>query len=460
MVNSNEPNRIRNEVNILDANTVQFAHVGDFQQRKSAQAIADFELNGNITNDLVLLKNDDTNNLVLSTGANFRYKERDFSSLFIGVRAKGVQVASVDLLDEALLNQSLYNTRQLIARERKPDLYTAALLAYAGFVNLKFETGLFSGNTGVRFEHDYLNVDWDVANYVGRTGQTTYNYDNILPALNFKYKLSENSALRMAAGKTVTLPEFKELAPFEYVSPTGRVTKGNPDLKKSVNYNVDLKWEMYPTIKELFSVAAFYKMINDPINLAQTRGSSGNFIYENTGDKANVYGVEMETRFGLIDAKNSLDLSVNATKMWFKQDLLPEFIYNNKTELGLQGAAGFISNASLSFSNKKENEFTATLTGNYSSDKILALGAPEDFENSDRLFNNEIIEKGFATVDLVVSKKFNDKVSLKITGKNLLNPKIEQTQEIAPLSGEKSNEVVSSYKKGMSLNVSLKINLN
>jgi len=460
LVNSNEPNRIRNEVNILDANTVQFAHVGDFQQRKSSQSISDFELNGNITNDLVLINNNEINNLVLSAGANFRYKERDFSSLFIGVRAKGVQTASIDMLDEALLNQSLYNTRQLIVRERKPDLYTAALLAYAGFVNLKFETGLFSGNTGVRFEHDYLNVDWDVANYVGRNGQTTYNYNNILPALNLKYQLSEKSALRIAAGKTVTLPEFKELAPFEYVSPTGRVTKGNPDLKKSVNYNVDLKWEMYPTIKELFSVAAFYKMINDPINLAQTRGSSGNFIYENTGEKANVYGVELETRFGLIDAKSSLDLSVNATKMWFKQDLLPEFVYNNKTELGLQGAAGFISNASLSFSNKKENEFTATLTGNYSSDKILALGAPEDFDNSDNLFNNEIIEKGFATIDLVIGKKFNEKVSLKITGKNLLNPKIEQTQEIAPLSGIKSTEVVSSYKKGMSLNVSIKINLN
>ena len=146
--------------------------------------------------------------------------------------------------------------------------------------------------------------------------------------------------------------------------------------------------------------------------------------------------------------------------MWFKQDLLPDFEYNNKTELGLQGAAGFISNASLSFSNKKENEFTATLTGNYSSDKILALGAPEDFQNSDRLFNNEIIEKGFATVDLVISQKFNDKISLKITGKNLLNPKIEQTQEIAPLSGIKSTEIVSSYRKGMSLNISLKINLN
>ena len=34
-----EPNRIRNEANILDENTVQYAHVGDFQQRKSSQKL-------------------------------------------------------------------------------------------------------------------------------------------------------------------------------------------------------------------------------------------------------------------------------------------------------------------------------------------------------------------------------------------------------------------------------------
>ena len=40
-----EPNRIRNEANILDENTVQYAHVGDFQQRKSSQKIEDTEYN-------------------------------------------------------------------------------------------------------------------------------------------------------------------------------------------------------------------------------------------------------------------------------------------------------------------------------------------------------------------------------------------------------------------------------
>lgn len=461
-VNSEEPNRIRNEVNILDKNTVQFAHVGDFQQRKSSQNIEDSEINGYLKDELKLI-NEENKKLKLDFGGNFRMKERDFSSLFIGVRAKGVQTESIDNLDEALLNNTLYQSGDLIIRERKPDLYNANLNVFAAYFNAGLVLNKLSGSIGFRYEKDQIDVDWNVGNYVGRIGGISNSYNNILPALNLKYQLGEKSSIRLAASKTVTLPEFKELAPFEYVSPTGRVTKGNPDLKNSENYNFDLKWEMFPATKELISATGFYKQINDPINLAQTRGSSGNFIYENTGKQANVYGLELEARLNLLKAKTTkmpgLYVIMNATKMWFSQDLLKEFQYNNKTETDLQGASGFIVNGALSYSNNKEKEFIATLTGNYSSNKILALGAPEDFENSATLFNNEIIEKGFTTVDLIISKKLSKKIELKFSGKNILNPRIEQTQEIKPLSGEASTEVVSSYKKGINLSLGVTINL-
>ncbi|MBI9056622.1 MAG: TonB-dependent receptor [Labilibaculum sp.] len=462
-VTADEPNRIRNEVNILDANTVQFAHVGDFQQRKSQQNIEDSEINGYLKDELKFIDQDDKK-LKLNFGGNFRIKERDFNSLFIGVRAKGVQVASIDNLNEALLNTSLYNNNTLIVRERTPDTYNASLDVYSGYLNADFQLKKLSGNVGVRYEKDELEIDWDVANFVGRIGNLSNKYDNILPALNLKYQLSDKTALRLAVSKTITLPEFKELAPFEYVSPTGRVTKGNPDLNNSENYNLDIKWEMFPTAKQLISASAFYKMINDPINLALTRGSSGNFIYENTGDKADVYGVELETRFALIKPDNTempeLNVVLNASKMWFKQDLLEDYQYNNKTETDLQGASDLIFNGTLSFSNNKVNEFQAAITGNYSSDKIFALGAPEDKTYSDTFFNNEIIEKGFVTLDMVVSKKLSDRFSIKLSGKNLLNPEIKQTQEIQPISGNASNEIIKSYKKGISLSLSLKINLN
>ena len=457
-----EPNRIRNEVNILNANTVQFAHVGDFQQRKSQQNIEDSEINGYLKNELKILNKEDKK-IKLNFGANFRMKERDFNSLFIGLRAKGVQASSIDNLNEALLNPSLYNN-QLILRERNPDTYNANLDVYAAYLNTAFQYKKLSGSLGIRYEMDELQIDWDVANYVGRNGNLKNKYDNILPSLQVKYQLTAKSSLRLAASKTITLPEFKELAPFEYVTPTGRVIKGNPDLKNSENYNLDLKWEMYPTAKQIFSLSGFYKKINDPINLALTRGSSGNFIFQNTGEKADVYGLELETRLAILRPENSempeLNLLVNATKMWFNQDLLEDFQYNNKSETNLQGASDLIFNGSLSFSDRKKKTFKASASANYSSDKIFALGAPEDKTYSDTFFNNEIIEKGFVTLNMVVGKKLSDRFSVKLSAKNILNPKIEQTQKIEPTNGDASNKVIKSYKKGISLSLGLKINFN
>ena len=465
-----EPNRIRNEVNIetdflpsdvapidfVNNNTVQFAHVGDYQQRKSSQKIKDTELNGYIK-DKITFNEDADHPIKLTFGANFRQKERNFSSLFLGVRAKGFQVASVDNLSEAF-QQLYFNNGSVILRERNPDVYNANLDAYAGFVNVSFGHKKFTGNVGVRYETDDLEIEWDVANYVGRVGSLTNNYNNFLPSLNLKYELNENSFIRFAGSKTITLPEFKELAPFEYVSPVGRVTKGNPDLKESTNYNIDIKWELFPTSKELVSVTSFYKRIENPINLSQTRGSSGNFSYDNTGETANVYGLEFETRVALLEKENSnLNLNFNATKMWFNQDLLEEFQYKGKTESDLQGASDFILNTALSFTDNREKEFVATLAANYSSDKIFALGAPEDFANSANLYNDEILEKGFVTLDLVLSKTLNKNLSIKLTGKNLLDPYIEQSQKVRNLSTSvETDEIISSYKKGMNLIIGVK----
>ena len=188
------------------------------------------------------------------------------------------------------------------------------------FVNFDFSRDKFSGNLGARFERDEINSIWDVGNYNGpngaRLGTLNKTYESLYPSVNLKYELSENKYLRFASSITQTLPEFKELSPFEYVSPTGRVTKGNPDLEKSEIYNFDLKYEMFPERGQLFSATAFYKQINNPINLALTRGSSGYFFYANTGEKATLYGVELEAKTNLLkngDDESILNITGNIT---------------------------------------------------------------------------------------------------------------------------------------------------
>ena len=459
-----EPNRIRNEVNILDVTTspeIQYAHVGDFQQRKSSQKIQDTEYSALVENKWALgIKDEDENKpYSLNYGFNYRHKERTFKSLFVGVRSKDFRAASVDELSSTFTASNFNNG--LTLRVRDADRYQAELDIMAGYVNFDFQLdSKVSGNLGMRFERDEINVVWDVANFVGRIGTLNRTYQSVYPSVNLKYELAENKYLRFASSITQTLPEFKELSPFEYVSPTGRVTKGNPDLEKSEIYNFDLKYEMFPQRGQLFSAAVFYKQINDPINLSQTRGSSGYFIYSNTGEKANVYGAELEAKTDLIkndDDEGILNLTGNVTKMWLTQDLLKDFQYKDVTTSSLQGASDFIANGSLSYSNNKEKEFTATLTGNYSSDKIFALGSPEDFANSDIYYNDEIIEKGFVSLDLVMSKELTKNLVVKLVGRNLLNPEIKQTQFVKSfITNIETNETVLSYKKGSQLTVSMK----
>ncbi len=460
-VNADEPNRIRNEVNIGDGTdipdgVVQFAHVSDFQQRKTSQEIVDNEINGFIKDQLKLNSNEE-NPLKLNFGVNGRRKTRDFESKMVGVRAKGVQTNSIDDLTVVFTQQNVDNG-VITIRDRKPDTYNGTLTAYAGFANLDFKFNKFSGNIGARYEMDEIQVDWDVANYVGREGSTKKSYNNLAPSINLKYSLNDISALRFAGSQTTTLPEFKELAPFNYVSPTGRVTAGNPDLIASTNYNFDLKYEIFPTSKELISVTSFYKIINDPINQAQLRGSSGYFSFFNTGEQATVLGFEFEGRYNFLKSVNpDLDFSFNYTRMFFEQDLYEEFQYDNKTSTGLQGAAENIVNGALSFTTNTDINFGATLSGNYSSEKILAMGSPESLVSSDVLYNDEIIEEGFATLNLVLRLDLNEHLSFNVRGLNLTNPTIEQTQKVRDINdGLVRKETVMSYKNGIDFRVGVR----
>ena len=401
----------------------------------------------------------------VNIGVNFRQKKRTFKSLFVGVSSRDFTVSSVDQISSTFI-ASNFNTAsgqpELILREQLPDLYNADLTVMAGYASLDFGLNKkFSGNIGLRYESDKVDIIWDVTNFVGRIGTITKEYQEMYPSLNLKYEINQKSFFRLASSVTQTLPEFKEIAPFEYVSPTGRVIKGNPNLERSSVFNIDTKWEFFPTREELFSATIFYKSIQDPINLTQARGSAGIFQYENTGEKASVLGIELEGRINLIendDEKSILSANATISRMWFSQDILELYQYNGQTDTGLQGASDFIVNSSLSYRSRSEKEFIVSISGNYSSDKIYALGSPEDFVNSATLFNDEIIEKGFVSLDLVASKKINEKLSLRIIGKNLLNPRIDQTQVVTIFDASntivsKSNKTVQSYKRGSLFNI-------
>lgn len=453
-VGSDEPNRIRTYTGFYNDGLFFSHRISDFENRKSSQEIDDREINGFIKDKIDFNISD--NNYYADFGVNYRNKTRDFSNRFVGVFLGGVSTPTSNVDDiTSIFTGSTFTDDRI--RTIPDDVYNATLQALGAFASLGFEVGKFGGNLGLRYETNNIDVAWDINNDDPlREPKIEKKYNELYPSFNLKYNINDFHIFRLSGSKSITLPEFKEIAPFAYTSPNSTIIQGSPELKASTNYNADLKWEYYKSADELISLAAFYKNIKDPINITSLTGGAGYLIYANTGKRADVWGIEAEARLNLYKTDhNIVRMILNGTKMWLEQDLLENFQFNNRTTSGLQGASEFIANLSLSYQNRPHH-WMASLSGNYSSDKIFALGSPKDAANRDIYYNDEIIEKGFVTLDAVVSKDINDHLSLKFLARNLLNPEIKLTQNVRDLtSAEEVNYVVESYKKGVKLQLSL-----
>ena len=123
-----------------------------------------------------------------------------------------------------------------------------------------------------------------------------------MPSINASITLSEKSKLRLAASNTLSRPEFREIAPFNFYDfAQAFEVGGNPNLSRTSILNYDLRFEHYFGGSQLFSASLFYKDFTDPIE--QVTGSditSGSIAtsYANAISAKN-YGFEIEVRRNL-----------------------------------------------------------------------------------------------------------------------------------------------------------------
>ena len=493
---ADEPNRIRNEVNIMNEDPalgipqgqIQLGNVGALQQRKTSQEILDDEFNGRISDAFILKKNEDGDAIYkLSIGGDGRFKQREFNSVFQGFQDESrgaVNPTSIDNLTEVFTQENIDNG--LLRNETQFDMYDAELSSYAGFVDFVGVFGKFTAEVGLRFQSDEIDVDFDVTNFIDpitfqpRVGTSNQSYERLYPALNLKYDLNDRMALRLAGSLSQTLPEFKEIAPFEYISAIGLIERGNVFLEASTSANVDLKFEFFPSSDQLLSLTTYYKNIQDPINKSLIFGGGSNrFSYFNTSDNARILGVELETRLYLIKKRDSLPnlrLSGNLSYIDHKQDLREDgrnvnnsrrtFRYRGLDEIGLEGASDWTTNVALTLNTGNEFPYEFTISGNYASDRIFALGAPraqspletDGVRLEDTNFNGEIIENGVVVLDFIFTKDINEHLSIGASAKNLLNPVVRRSQLVSDepdVSTSTKEEEVLTYTRGVNANLSI-----
>ncbi|WP_319500663.1 TonB-dependent receptor domain-containing protein [uncultured Draconibacterium sp.] len=351
------------------------------------------------------------------------------------------------VLDPYFNQEYLDNGR--IANDPFRSEYTVNKGIHSGYGDLLYQMGAnLVLDAGIKVDLVNIDVDYDV-NRGARVGTTKLDELFILPSFNIKYDLSDKNSLRLGASRTYTLPQSKEISPYQYIGRQWK-SQGNPDLQPSTNYNLELKWDFYLSRDELLSIAGFSKLIQDPISRVEIASAGGFLSYENIADEATVSGVELELKKNLYsiltDDGNSKKLSIGVNFSYLKTDVEVNDglnFTNKKTEL--QGASPILVNADLSYEYTNEKiDFTSSVVANYYSDRIYTVGAG-GFQ--------DINEDGLIIMDFVSSVKFNNRWKVSLKAKNLLNPTHKLTRE--PQGEGVDPIVLSSYKKGLDFSLGL-----
>ena len=162
--------------------------------------------------------------------------------------------ATVDLASppEILFQTENIAPRVFELREstRRSDNYEADHSVYSGY--LMFDIPLSSKwqiMTGLRWEYSnqILTAFDPFSTVVLEKDKANLKTSDGLPGLNITYRLTERMNLRLAASRTVTRPDLRELAPFEFTDFVGgRTVLGNTDLERTLIDNYDFRWEVFP----------------------------------------------------------------------------------------------------------------------------------------------------------------------------------------------------------------------
>jgi len=266
--------------------------------------------------------------------------------------------ATVNLSDqpEILFQTANIAPRVFELREstRSTDNYLADHNIYSGYMMLDLPlTTKWQVMSGVRLESsDQTVTTYDPFAATRKEIEANLQTLDWLPGLNVTYRLTERMNLRFAASRTITRPDFRELAPFEFTDFVGgRTILGNPELERTQIDNFDFRWEVFPQIGGILAISAFYKRFQKPIEQIVQPQAEVRITYENA-EGAHNYGLELEARQNLgvlTDALRNFSINTNAALI-SSQVVLPEDIgIQTSSERPLQGQCPYIINVSIGY---------------------------------------------------------------------------------------------------------------
>lgn len=293
------------------------------------------------------------------TGYMGQLSERRFNARRFGVSIPRGNTRETFLLppEELFAPESSGETWQLVdVTNAQQDAHVAEQNLHAVYVQGEVAPLKWAKvNGGVRFESFEQSVQsvtpFSESDSEPPDAERRVNKD-FLPAAGLVFTVRDDMFIRLAYGGTVARPQSRELSSFQSNDFVRRRTVlGNPDLKRTLIQNFDLRWEMFPSATEVFAISAFYKMFKDPIETVIL--NSGDTVGFQNIDSAKNYGLELEARARL-DALNDMleawSLLSNLAIIRSRVDLTEEEQrIATSAQRPLEGQSPYVFNVGLGF---------------------------------------------------------------------------------------------------------------
>ena len=357
--------------------------------------------------------------------------------------------ATVNLSDppELLFQSQNIAPRVFELREstRSTDNYLADHNIYSGYMMLDLPLSTkWQMMTGVRLESsDQTVTTYDPFAASRKEIEANLQTLDWLPGLNVTYRLTERMNLRLAASRTITRPDFRELAQFEFTDFVGgRTILGNPNLERTQIDNFDFRWEVFPQIGGILAVSAFYKRFQKPIEQIVQPQAEVRITYENA-EGAHNYGLELEARQNLgvlTDVLRNFSVNTNAALI-SSQVVLPEDVgIQTSSERPLQGQCPYIVNLSVGYEDPNWG-ISSAIAYNIFGRRLSEVGnhgAPD------------VYEQPRGQLDISFSRIVANYFKFSVAAKNLLDPYVRYKM---------GGETYVEYKIGRSFSFGISYNL-
>ncbi|HEX6749490.1 MAG TPA: TonB-dependent receptor [Longimicrobium sp.] len=247
-------------------------------------------------------------------------------------------------------------------------------------------------------------------------------YTDVLPSVALNWALTDEANLRLSYSRTLSRPEYREIAPILYRNVLGdEEVRGNEELRRTLIDNFDLRWELYPGSGEVLSVALFAKRFTDPIERVYLATSGTPIVTFVNARGARNYGVEMEARreLGFVAPwLERMTFFTNATVMKSRIDIGTDISSQTNSRRPMVGQSPYVVNAGLTWTGGDRGT-SATLLYNVAGRRIVSAAErplPDSYEQPR------------SVLDFSLRLPLRRAMDLKVDAENLLDSPFEIRQ--------------------------------